>query len=887
MMWQRWWRILRLRLRSLARRPAVERELDKELLFHFERQVEENLALGMPPEAARRAALGSLDGLTIVKEECRDMRRTQYFENLRQDLRYSLRTLLASPGFTAVIVLTLALSIGANSAIFSVVDGVLLKPLPYPQPDRIVRVFFSNASYPKFRLNPFDFRDFRARNRSFASLAAFTRRDLQLSGAGDPERIPAMVTTAGYFAVLGLEPARGREFGPADELPNVRVVILSDRLWRRRFAADPAILGKAAIFDALPYTVVGVMPAGAEHPGNDHNPLPQGETVDAWIPFAFAGNASARGSHYLDGIGRLNPGVAPAQAERELSLITAQIARELPKYAPMKWRVLVIPLYQEIVGKSQLLLLVLLGAVGAVLLIACVNAANLLLARSTVRRHEFAVRAALGAGRGRLLQQTLTESLFLALAGACGGAAVAVGGVKLLVWLLPADFPRAHSIQLNAAVFGFTLVVALATGVLFGIAPAFAAANTHPNLALRDGSRGATAGRRHLHLRGVFVVAEVAMACALLVGAGLMLRSFVNLLRADPGFRPEHVLTAAVSLPAAQYKDGPAISRFYDLLVTGLAGLSGVQAAGAGTDIPWTGYNENTTFDIEGRTPDPDNRIHARYHGATADYFRALGIPLAAGRFFNQRDTAAVPQVVMINQSLARKYWPHESAVGKRISFNTPPDWVTVIGVVGDVKDAPASASAEPAFWWPELQVQPTLAMTLVVRSASDPGMLLAQVRQEVRRLNASLALSDVRTMDDVASRAVATPRFSLFLVALFAALALSLAAIGMYGVVAYSVGQRTHEFGLRMALGARPRDVQRLVLAQGAGLALVGAALGMAGALLLGKWLRSLLFEIAPADPATFAAVGAVALLAAGLACYLPARRATEVDPMKALRCD
>jgi predicted permease len=390
----------------------------------------------------------------------------------------------------------------------------------------------------------------------------------------------------------------------------------------------------------------------------------------------------------------------------------------------------------------------------------------------------------------------------------------------------------------------------------------------------------------------MLVVAEVALASALLIGAGLMLRSFVNLMRTDPGFRPEHVLTASVSLPAADYKDGEAIARFYDLLVMDLSRLPGVQAAGAGTDIPWTGYNENTSFDIEGRSHDANALFHARYHAATPDYFRALGIPLAGGRFLTERDNAAAPQVILINRSLARKYWPNEDAVGKRVSFNDPPDWVTVAGVVGDVKDAPTGSEAEPAFWWPELQQQPARTMSIAVRANavranSDPKALLEAVQQDVRRLNPSLAVADVRMMDQIANSSVATPRFSLFLVGLFACLALALAAIGMYGVVAYSVSQRTHEFGLRMALGAKPWDVQRLVLMHGTQLALAGVALGAVCALLLARVVRSLLFGVSAEDPATFAVVSAIAIAVAVLACYVPARRATQADPMTALRCE
>jgi predicted permease len=882
----RWWFVLRQRIRTLTRPIAVERELDRELRYHLEREVQESLSRNIPPDEARRAALRSLDGLTTIQEECRDMRHVNHFENLFQDLRYALRAMGRNPGFTAVIVLTLTLAIGANSAIFSVIDGVLIAPLPYPEPGRLVRIFFSNATYPKFRLNPWDFHDFRDRSRSFEGIAAYARHDLQLSGNGDPELIPAIRTTAGYFAVLGIAPARGREFTRNDETQaNSQVVILSDRLWRRRFSADPNIIGKTVLFDSLPYVVVGLMPPGVQHPGDDRNALPHGESVDAWTSFAFTGDPSGRGSHFLDGIGRLKKDVTPQQTAAEMNFLIDQIVRAHPKYKTSAWRVIVHPLYQEIVGKSQTLLLILLGAVAAVLLIACVNAANLLLARSTARRQEMAIRAAIGAGRARLLRQLLTESVLIALAGAIGGSLVAVFGVKLLVSLLPAGFPRAQAIHLDFTVFAFTLAIALAAGLLFGFAPALQASRVSPIQTLREGARGSTGGRRMVSLRSLLVVAEIGMASALLIGAGLMLRSFVNLLRSEPGFRPEHVLTVKVALPAAQYQSGESIARFYRRLVADLGAVAGVQAAGASTDVPWTGYNENTDFVVEGRPS--EDRPHARYHSATPDYFRAMGIPLIAGRYATDRDTPGATPALLVNQAFARGVWPNENALGKRISFDLPPTWVTVIGVVGDVKDAPNSQGAAPALWWIESQVQPTLAMSLAVRATTDTGPLLDAVRREVHALDPSLAISSVRTMEQVANESLATPRFSMALIGLFACLALGLAAIGMYGVIAYSVGQRAHEFGLRMALGANPWDVQRSVLGDGIKLAAAGVALGVVCALLLSQAVRSLLYEVGASDPATFTAVAVIAIAVASLACYVPARRATRADPMSALRCD
>ncbi len=875
----------------------MEGELDKELRFHLERQTQENLTAGMTATEARYAARRRLGGLDQIKEECRDMRRTNYVNNLAQDLRYAARTLLKAPGFAAVVILTLGLGIGANSAIFSVIDGVLLKTLPYPQPDRIVRVFFSSDTYPKFPLNPFDFRDFRSRNHTFEALAAFTRSDVQLSGSGEPVRLSAFRVTAGYFKALGIGPAFGREFDENDELPgNGSLVILSDRAWRKEFGAAPDIVGRKITLDSQPVTVAGVMPPGTEHPGNSYHALPYGDSVDAWLPFTFQGSPSDRGSHFMEVIGRLRGGVTPAQAQAEMNTLLAEIGREHGGYEG--WHMLVVPLYHDIVGPEERLLLVLLGAVGLVLLIACANVANLLMAMATARQREIAVRAALGAPRSRLVRQMLTESLLIAFLGGALGIALAVGGVRTLVSLLPADFPRADSIHVNGVVLAFTMLIAVAAGFVFGLAPALEAAHADPQQGLREGVRGSTASARHLRLRNVLVVAEVCLASVLLIGAGLMLRSFVNLLRTDPGFRPDHVLTAALTLPYVTYKTPTAMARFEDQLTTNLAAAPGVKYAGMGTDLPWTGYDENIGgFTIQGKTPPPGEGFvegfHGRYHVATPDYFRALGIPLVRGRFFTKADNPDAAQVMIINSTMARLYWPHQNALGARIAFTDTPkekDWMTVVGIVGDVKDNPAASGAEPAFWWPALQV-PFVAnggvMSIAVRSDSGATQLASVLRREVHRLDPTLAVADLRLMDQITDANVATARFALFLVGLFAALAIALAAIGTYGVISYSVSRRTHEFGLRLALGATRWHVVRLVLGQSAVLAATGVALGLLGALALARVLRSLIYEVSPADPITFATTALVVLAVAALACYLPARRATEADPMSALRAE
>jgi predicted permease len=671
---------------------------------------------------------------------------------------------------------------------------------------------------------------------------------------------------------------------PANELS----VILSDRLWRAQFGAAPDILGRKITLNDQPYTVVGVMPPGTEHPGNAYNPLVYGDDVDMWWPFSYKGDPTRRGSHFVEGYGRLKDGVTAEQAQEELNAIMAQLGKEYSNDA--RWRVMVNPLTREVVGgASQRMLWVLLGAVGMVLLIACANAANLLLARAAARQRELAVRLALGAQRSRLMRQLLTESLLIAFLGGALGLALAVGGVKALVSLMPADFPRAHEIHVSAPVFLFTFLISAATGILFGLIPAMQASRTDPRQGLHEGGRNATGSGRLSRLRNALVISEVSLACLLLIGAGLMLRSLLNLLHLDPGFKQEHVLTATLSLPYVQYNTDGKQARFFEQLTANLSATPGVESVGVGSDLPWTGYDDNTSMTIEGKQPAPNEEFHARYHVASPDYFRALGVSLLSGRFFTDADRKDAPSVVLINRAMAEKYWPHENAVGKRITFDDHPkekDWLTVVGVVADVKDKPNSANAEPAFWWSSLQV-PFTNMSLVVRSGSDPQLLTDAVRDAVKRLDPSLAVAKVQLMDEIVQGSVATPRFAFVLVGLFAGLAIVLAAIGTYGVIAYSVSQRTAEFGLRVAMGAQRVDVLRLVLMQAARLVLTGTMLGIVLGLTLGRVLKSLIYEVNPADPLTFTAVGPLVIAVAVLACYVPARKATQADPMTALRAE
>jgi predicted permease len=568
--------------------------------------------------------------------------------------------------------------------------------------------------------------------------------------------------------------------------------------------------------------------------------------------------------------------------------LMTQLARE-SGHTGSGWKVMVTSLNQEVVGSSRTILLVLLGTVGMVLLIACSNAANLLLARAASRQREIAVRLALGASRSRLIRQLLTESVLVALIAGALGLAMAVVGVRALVSLLPADFPRSHEIHVSAAVFLFTFLISLGTGILFGLTPAIQASRTDPRQGLHEGGRSATGGRRLNRLRNALVVAEVSLACVLLIGAGLLLRSLVNLLHLNPGFQQEHVLSATLSLPEASYSKREDLEHFCLRLDEALNSIPGMESAGVGSDLPWTGYDENTGFSIEGKQPPPHEEFHGRYHFASPDYFRTLGVPLLSGRFFSKADNRSAPNVVVINRSMADHYWPKEEVVGKRITFDDKPkekDWFTVVGVVGDVKDRPNSREAEPALWWSDQQLS-FGQMSVVVRGAANPQVLADGIRSAVRQLDPKLAVGNVQLMDQIVDASVSTPRFTFVLVGLFAGLAILLAAIGTYGVIAYSVSQRTPEFGLRMALGAQRADLLRLVLAQAAKLIFSGTVLGIALALGLGRVLSSIIYNVSPADPLTFTAVGLIVVTIAVFACYLPARRATKTNPMAALRAE
>ena len=790
-----------------------------------------------------------------------------------------------SPGFTTIAVLTLALGIGANTAIFSVVSGVLLRPLPYPEPGELVRVFTVLPTQPHFPMAVADFYDYRERSKVFGSSALYAERDLDLTANERPEHLSGMAVTHEYFRVLGFHPILGRDFEEAEEYKkNNHVVVLSERLWRTRFNGDPTIVGKGVVLSGESFTVIGVMPAGIQHVGGDFHTPAHGETVDLWWPLALLPHDAAgcdRGCHYLNMVARLAPGVSAAQAAAAMNSVSAQLAKEHPDNAH---QISVIPLKEEIVGRARLMLFVLLGAVGFLLLIACGNVANLSLARATTRQREFALRSLLGAGNFRILRQLLTESLVLAFLGCGLGLVFAIWGVDALIALGPEQLPRLQAVHMDARVLGFAALITVLTSVIFGLAPSLATLRTDVNQTLKDGDRGTTPASGRGGLRNALVIAETCLALVLLAGAGLLMRTFINLQHVSAGFQPEHVLTLRTDLPSKRYPDDAASIRFYKTLVERLKTLPGVQLAGVSSDIPWTGYDENASFDIEGRPESPNDSPEARYHFATPGYFETIGTPVLSGRSFALTDDEKAPKVAMINAALARRYFPGEDPVGKMLDvFGTK--GVKIIGVVGDVKDSPEGPEAKPAFYVNDWQVTFRDARVIVLRSNSNLAPLVQAVRTEFAALDEDLPVTDIRPMEEIGAHAVSSTRFTFLLIGCFAVLALVLACVGIFGVMAYSVTQRTHEFGIRMALGAQQRDVLGMVLAQGARLLIAGVVLGWIAALSLTRVMAGLLFGVHASDPWTFAAVSVLLAVVTIAACILPALRATKVDPIEALR--
>jgi putative ABC transport system permease protein len=864
---------LTTRLRSLFRRDSVERELEDELRFHFDQHVEKLVAAGSTRDEAVRQARLSFGTPDSVKEEHRDARGTRLLENLAQDVRYSLRVLAKSPGFTAVAILTLALGIGANSAIFSVVNSVLLRPLPYPDSSRLVTTD-GNESMP-------DLDDIRAQSQSFDLIGSRSMQRLDYTGGPQPMQIFAVAGDAQMYQVLGARPELGRMIGAQDDVFGAApVVVLSHAFWMSQFGGDPSAIGKQITLSGASYTIVGVMAPDFWLP---HHPA----DVFSTLRIVYPVEAKERGVHVLTAFMRLKPGVTLGQAQAEMQLIDASLAKSHPDHDAAVHRKL-IPLLDSVVGDTRPVILIFFGAVGLVLLIACVNFANLLLARAASRQREIAIRSALGAASSRLVAQMLTESVLLALAGGVAGIALAYAGLRGLLALAPEDLPRLNTITIDGRVLAFTIGLSVLTGIIFGLLPAWTATREHAGAGLKESGRSIAGSLASLRLRRLLVVSETALALILLVGAGLLLRSFAHMASVPPGFRTDNILTLGLSLPSARYKQLPEQNRFRAQLLDSLNAMRSVQAAMI-SELPLGGDQIDHDLAIEGRPIIPGKIPTAQTRTILGDYFRVMDIPLRLGREFSVQDHAGSPEVVVVNDAFVRRFFPDQNPLGARIGWahDNTIAWKTIIGVVGDVRHFGLDRPDAPAVYGLYTQSDEDWKrwMTLTIRSPRDPASLARDVEQKIWAIDSALPPTDVLTMNAVVASTLSPQRFNLVLLGIFAVVALLLAAIGIYGVIAYSVTQRTHEIGVRVAVGAQPRDIVQLVLGESGRLVAAGTILGLAGAAILTRFISSMLFGVTARDPLTFLAVAALLAGVALLASYVPARRAMRVDPIIALR--
>ena len=867
-------------------RSRAENEMDTELWFHVETYAEDLIRRGVPAEEARRRALVEFGGMQNAKEYCRDARGANTVESFFQDLRYGARSMRRSPGFTAVAVIALALGIGANAAVFSVVNAVLLRPLAFKDPGRLVTVMH-NKNNPVAVANYIDWRD---QSRSFEEMAAADYWTPNLTGTDPPEHLWGLQVTQNMFPMLGVAPMMGRWFVVGEDTKGSdHEVILSARLWQRRFNGDPNILGKTITLNGEAYEIVGVMP-----PEFKFAPF-WATHAELWVPETLGDRILNRDGNSLRIFARLKPGVTLAQAQAEIKGITARLEK---LYPGTNRSVTVTPLRTMVVGDIETPLLVFLGAVGFVLLIACANVAHMLLARSAARQKEIAVRTALGAGRLRLVRQFLTENLLLAAIGGTAGLVLAIWGTRALVALSPANIPRLDSVTIDARVVLFLIGVTVLTSVVFGLLPAMNASAVNLSDTLKESGRGTSEGMRRNRFRNFLVVSEFALALMLLIGAGLMIRSFAALKSDDPGFNPHNVLSMVVSVAGSKEAAPGHRAIFYQQLLDRVRALPGVEAAGGINHLPLAGDLWGWPFTIEGRPKSqPGESPWGIYRIVTPGYFHAMRLPLLRGRDISAEDSANAPGVVIINERAAARYWPGEDPIGKRITFDdgksSNPTWLTIIGIAKNAKQGDWTDKPQQEVYLAAFQNQQYLNdpgshfayMTLIVRAAGDPGLLTSAVKDAVWSFDRNLPISQVLTMDGVVADANAEPRFEMLLLGMFAAVALALAALGIYGVMSYSVTRRTHEIGIRVSLGASRGNILLLIVKQGMLLALIGSTAGIGGALLLSRLMTKLLYGVHPNDPITFCAVAIILMIVALAASYIPARRAMRVDPMVALR--
>ncbi len=809
-------------------------------------------------------------------------------QDFLKDIRYGVRSLLKRPGFTAIAVITLALGIGANTAMFSVINAVLLRPLPYRDPARLVTIWEESPERGMYQMpvSLANLRDWVDQNQTFEQISAYTFTNLNLTGTGEPARLGTVRSSANLFPLIGATPVIGRSFLPEEDKEGANhVVILGHALWQSRFGSDPGIVGKWLTLNNQSYTVVGVMASNSQFPvGFGYMGKVLNDPIDLYVPLAASGRETERGNYSFFAIGRLKPGVTIDQARAEMTTIERRLEKQYPD-GNTGIGISLVPTQEQTVKEIRPGLLVLFGAVAFLLLIACANIANLLLARAASRKKEIAIRTALGASRLRVLRLLLTESLMLSLAGGSIGFLLALWGTDALMALEPDNIPRLNEVGVDARVFLFTIAVSIVTGIVFGLVPGMRAAKPDLNEALKEGSRGSMGSAASKRTLGVLVALEVALSLVLLVGAGLMIKSFIRLQQANLGFNPENVLAVNLTLPESRYPEERQQASFFQEALTRLQSVSGVQSAGATTSLPLTLSVNGSDFRIEGHPePEAGKELIINMSSVSAGYFHTLGVPLLKGRDFSDRDNKDSSAAAIINNDLARTYFPNEDPMGKRIKFTDTESWISIVGVTGDVKQLGQDIGVKPEIYFPYLQV-PASSMSVVVRTANEPLSLTGAVKTEIQIIDKDLPIDDAKTMQQLLANSKSGRRFNLILLTGFALVALVLAMVGIYGVMSYTVAQRTHEIGIRVAVGAQSRDVFRMVIGQGMMLAMIGVACGLVGAFLLTRLMTSMLFGVEPTDPATFATIAVLLTAVALVACYIPSRRATKVDPLVALR--